>query len=141
MPSTSPPGMNSKKSSPQLQSMFKILIVLIGHMLAFLHKLMGQRLDRYQYASSSAPVVTYITFCTQALGKSRIRARQNIARMPDLIYGPVTQPNGMVRIVNLEKATCSSRNRQENGISCGHAPTCIMSVHLYFNSMSQYKTL
>ena len=52
--------------------------------------------------------------------------------MADLIHGHVTQPNGTVKIVNLETATCSCGNYQENGIPCGHALTCIMSLRLVY---------
>lgn len=96
------------------------------------HKLMGQRFDRYQAASSPGEGVAYTKFCTMALGESRIWARQNVAQMADLTHSHVTQPNGTVKIVNLETATCSCGNYQENGIPCGHALSCIMSLRLVY---------
>ena len=96
------------------------------------HKLMGQRFDRYQSASSPGERVDYTKFCTTALGESRIWAWQNVAQMADLIDGHVTQPNGTVKIVNLETATCSCGNYQENGIPYRHALTCIMSLRLVY---------
>jgi len=94
------------------------------------HKLMGPRFDRYQSASSPGEGVVYTKFCTKTLGESRIWARQNIAQMADLMHGRVTQPNGIVKMVNLESATCSCGNYQENGVPCGHGLSCIMSLHL-----------
>ena len=102
---------------------------------------MGQRFDHYQSASSPGERVVYTKFCTMALRESRIWALQNVAQMADLIHGHVTQPNGTVKIVNLETATCSCGNYQENEISCGHALTCIMSLRLvYYPILTTLKT-
>lgn len=91
------------------------------------HKLMGQRFERYQEAAATGPAILYTKFCTQLLGQSRIWARQNIALMADEVHGHVTQPNGEVKLVDLEQGSCSCMLYQENGIPCGHALTCIMT--------------
>jgi len=52
--------------------------------------------------------------------------------MADLIHDHVTQPNRTIKIVNLETATCSCHNYQENRIPCRHALTCIMSLRLVY---------
>ena len=93
---------------------------------AIWHKVMSQRFDRYQEAIGTGPAILYTKFCTQLLGESRVWARQNIALMADEFHGHVTQPNGEVKLVDLEQGICSCTLYQENGIPCGHALTCIM---------------
>ena len=92
------------------------------------HRVMGQRFERLEIARSAPPSQQFTKFCTNLLGESRIWARQNTAQMATLTNGHVTQPDGTVRIVDLESKTCTCGKFQENGVPCGHAMSCILQI-------------
>ena len=92
------------------------------------HRVMNQRFERLQSASNPAGGQLFTKFCLRLVGESRIWAGQNVVQMATNVNGRVTQPNGLVRIVNLDLATCTCGKYQENGVPCGHATTCIMQI-------------
>ena len=92
------------------------------------HRVINQLFEQLQSASNPAGGQLLTKFCLRLVGESRIWARQNVAQMATNVNGRVTQPDGLVWIVNLDLGTCTCGKYQENSVPCGHAMTCIMQI-------------
>lgn len=93
------------------------------------HLTMKYRFDRLTLANNLLSKNQKITdFALKKLAESQKWAAKNIVRMATEYRGEVSQANDRVYVVDLDTRRCDCGNFQENGIPCGHAFSCILSL-------------
>lgn len=93
------------------------------------HKIMVQRMDRLEAANqAAAKKEQWTSVVTAALNESKKWTHTNHIQRSTPQEARVVQQDGVIRIVDLVKGTCTCQRYQVNGIPCGHALKAIYAT-------------